>query len=81
MLGKPINTYFDRITVDPAVCSGKPIVVGTRIMVRTILGMVAGGSSASDILEGYPDLKKEDVIAALAYAAAIIDEDRVILRP
>lgn len=51
---------------------------GTRIMVRNILGMVAGGYSIDRILESYPDLRREDVAAALEYAARVVDEDQVI---
>jgi uncharacterized protein (DUF433 family) len=69
---------MDRIDVNPAVCSGKPIIRGTRIMVRNILGMVAGGYSAERILAAYPDLTREDVSAALEYAARVIDEEQVI---
>ncbi len=69
---------MDRIEVNPAICSGKPVIRGTRIMVRNILGMVAGGYSIDRILESYPDLGREDVAAALEYAARVVDEDQVI---
>ncbi len=70
----------DRITVDPQVCSGKPCVRGTRIMVKNILGMVAGGYDIGRILEEYPELTREDVAAALEYASQVIDEEKVIQR-
>lgn len=57
------------VTVDPAVCSGKPCIRGTRIMVRTILGMLAGGYSIERVLTAYPELEREDVVAALQYAS------------
>jgi uncharacterized protein (DUF433 family) len=69
---------MDRIEVNPAICAGKPVIRGTRIMVRNILGMVAGGYSIDKILTSYPGLGREDVIAALEYAAKIVDEDQVI---
>jgi uncharacterized protein (DUF433 family) len=69
---------MDRIEINPAICSGKPLIRGTRIMVRNILGMVAGGYSIDRILASYPDLSREDVIAALEYAAKVVDEDQVI---
>lgn len=69
---------MDRIEVNPAICSGKPVIRSTRIMVRNILGMVAGGYSIERILASYPDLSREDVIAALEYAAKVVDEDQVI---
>lgn len=71
---------MDRITSDPALCSGKPVVQGTRIMVRSILGMVAGGYTLDRILEAYPELTAEDIVAALEYAANVVDEEQVISR-
>jgi len=59
------------IVVDPTICSGKPVVRGTRIMVKNILGMVAGGYSMDRILDAYPELTREMVQAALEYAAAV----------
>ncbi len=66
------------ITVDPKICGGKPVIRGTRIMVKNILGMVAGGYTVARILEAYPELLKEMVEAALEYAAAVIDEEQVL---
>jgi uncharacterized protein (DUF433 family) len=71
---------MERIEVNPAVCSGKPVVRGTRIMVRNILGMIAGGYTTERIIESYPELTREDVAAALEYAARVVDEDQVVLR-
>lgn len=70
----------DRISVDPQVCSGKPCIRGTRIMVKNILGMVAGGYTIERILAAYPELIREDVQAALEYASRVIDEEKVITR-
>lgn len=70
----------ERISVDPQVCSGKPCIRGTRIMVSNILGMLAGGKDTGDVLDAYPELTREDVEAALEYATRIIDEERVIER-
>ena len=70
----------DRIMVDPNICSGKPCIRGTRIMVKNVLGMLAGGYSTERILEAYPELTREDVSAALEYASQVIDEERVITR-
>jgi uncharacterized protein (DUF433 family) len=69
---------MERIEVNPAVCSGKPVVRGTRIMVRNILGMIAGGYSTERIIESYPELTREDIAAALEYAARVVDEDQVV---
>ena len=70
----------DRIVVDPNICSGKPTVRGTRIMVKNILGMVAGGYTMAGILDAYPELTNNDVTAALEYASQVIDEEKVIPR-
>lgn len=66
------------IIVDPNICSGKPVIKGTRIMVKNILGMVAGGYTVDRILEAYSELTREMVQAALEYAAAVIDEEQII---
>jgi uncharacterized protein (DUF433 family) len=70
----------DRIVVDPKICSGKPCIRGTRIMVKNILGMLAGGYTVERILKEYPELAREDVIAALRYAGQVIDEEKVVPR-
>ena len=69
-----------RISVDPKICSGKPCIQGTRIMVKNILGMIAGGYTIEKILEAYPELTREDVIDALDYVSQVIDEEKVIQR-
>ena len=71
---------MDRIEVNSDICGGKPVIRGTRIMVRNILGMVAGGYTVEHILTAYPDLTCEDVNAALEYAARVIDDEQVISR-
>jgi uncharacterized protein (DUF433 family) len=70
----------DRISVDPTICSGKPCIKGTRILVRNILGMIAGGYSIERVLAAYPELTAEDVAAGLDYAGQVIDEEKVIRR-
>jgi uncharacterized protein (DUF433 family) len=69
------------IVVDPKICSGKPALRGTRIMVKNILGMVAGGYNVDRILDAYPELTREMVQSALEYAATVIDEEQVIAHP
>jgi len=71
---------MDCIVVDPDMCGGKPVIRGTRIMVRNILGMVAGGYTVGRILKAYPELKEDEVRCALEYAAAVVDEEQVIGR-
>lgn len=70
----------DRISVDPNICSGKPCIRGTRIMVRNILGMLAGGYDIARILQAYPELNQEDVVAAIEYASDVIDDEKVVSR-
>ena len=67
------------IVVDTKICSGKPVIRGTRIMVKNILGMVAGGYTVDQILAAYPELTEEMVQAALEHVAAVIDEEQIIV--
>jgi uncharacterized protein (DUF433 family) len=66
------------IVADPNICDGKPTIKGTRIMVKNILGMMAGGYTVEKVLSSYPELTKEMVTAALEYAAAVIDEEQIV---
>jgi uncharacterized protein (DUF433 family) len=66
------------ITIDPDVCSGKPVIRGTRIMVKNILGMMAGGYTVGRIISEYPELTVNQIAAALEYAANVIDEEQVL---
>jgi uncharacterized protein (DUF433 family) len=70
----------DPIEVNPGICGGKPVIRGTRIMVRNILGMVAGGYTVDRIVAAYPELTADDVNAALEYAARVVDGEQVIAR-
>jgi uncharacterized protein (DUF433 family) len=58
----------DRISFDPAICHGKPVVHGTRVLVANIIGAVAAGQSIQDILQDYPSLKELDIRACLEFA-------------
>lgn len=69
---------FPRIAVDPNVCGGRPVIAGTRVRVSDILEMLAGDASAEEISRDFPYIGKEDVRAALAYAAAQADHAVVI---
>ena len=60
---------MNRIEVNPDICSGKPVIRGTRIMVRNLLGMIAGGYTVDRVLEAYPDLSRDEVLEALDYTA------------
>ena len=70
-----MNQY---IQVDYQICAGKPVIRGTRIMVKNILGMVAGGYTIDQIVAAYPELTADEVRGTLEYAAEIIDEEQVI---
>ena len=65
-----LMTWQQRISVDPAVRSGKPCIKGTRITVYDVLEYLAGGMSEDQILTDFPDLTRDDIRAALAFAAA-----------
>ncbi|WHZ23042.1 MAG: hypothetical protein OJF47_002154 [Nitrospira sp.] len=70
----------DRIVVDSKTCGGKRTIRGTRITVKNILGMVAGGYTTARIIDAYPELTTSDVTAALEYASQVINEEKVIPR-
>lgn len=60
---------MNRILVDPDICNGQPVIKGTRITSRTILEFLAAGDSIEDVLEEYPSLSREDVLACLQFPA------------
>lgn len=72
-----MKDWRERISIDPNVCHGKPCIKGTRIMVWIIVDYLANGDTVEDVLAAYPSLTREDVQAALAYAAEMTRE-RVI---
>ena len=61
-----------RISIDPDVCNGRPVVRGTRIAVQTVLEFLAAGDSVEDVLEEYPSLVRADVQACLDYASRVM---------
>jgi len=64
-----MNPLLNRISVDPDVCSGKPCVRGTRIWVSLLLDFLDSGTTTDQILEEYPQLTRDDILAAVAYGA------------
>jgi len=66
-----------RITVNPKIFGGKPIIRGRRLAVEHVLGMLAAGDSQTTILEGYPWLEPEDIQACLVYAHKLIEHVRI----
>jgi uncharacterized protein (DUF433 family) len=71
-LGQPFN---DRIVRDSGVCGGEPVFKGTRVPLKTVLASLADGDSVDDLLANFPTLKREDVQAAISFAAASAQED------
>ena len=68
---------LERITVNPKIFGGKPIVRGRRLAVEHVLGMLAAGDSSETILEGYPWLEKHDIQACLVYARRLVAHERI----
>ncbi len=71
---------LDRITVDPEKMSGLPCIRGMRITVSAVIGQLAGGRSVEQVLEDFPYIEREDVLAALAYASAAVSERELPLQ-
>lgn len=70
---------LDRITFDPQVMGGKPCLRGMRVTVGTVVGLIASGATPEEILADYPYLEREDISAALSYAAWRVEEIEVPL--
>lgn len=68
---------LERITVNPKIFGGKPIIRGRRLAVEHILGMLAAGDTIETLLEGYPWLEREDIQACLVYARRLVAHERV----
>jgi len=72
--------WQDRITIDPEIMGGKPVIKGTRVPVQVVVGSLAGGSTIEEVCEGY-SVTEEDVRAALAYAAEVLGQERLYALP
>ena len=72
--GMKRNNWRNRISIDPRVCHGQPCIRGTRIMVWIIVDCIANGDTEEEILDAYPSLRREDIRAALRYAAELARE-------
>jgi uncharacterized protein (DUF433 family) len=68
---------LNRITVNPKIFGGKPIIRGRRLAVEHVLGMLASGDSTETILEGYPWLERDDILACLEYAHRLVEHERI----
>lgn len=78
------NRLLERITVNPDIFGGKPIIRGRRLAVEHLLGMLAAGDTPEIILSGYPWLEPEDIQACLVYAHCLVQHERIeplILEP
>ena len=73
----PEDELLERITVDPRIFSGKPIIRGHRLAVEHVLAMLAAGDRPETILQGYPWLEPEDIQACLVYARRLVGHERV----
>jgi uncharacterized protein (DUF433 family) len=70
-------TWPERIVADPDILSGKPVIRGSRLSVEFILSLLAAGQSEAEVLDNYPGLTKEDILASLSYASYLAHEYRV----
>ncbi len=71
--------YRDRILSDPNIMLGKPVIKGTRITVELILKKLAEGMTYEELIEAYPRLTKEDIMAAISYSADVISQEELIV--
>ena len=74
---KPRTQYEDRITADPRILGGKPVVRGTRIAVSLVLEELAHNPDINELLAAHPDLTRRDVQACLSYAKAMVTGEEV----
>ncbi|MFB2834934.1 DUF433 domain-containing protein [Floridanema evergladense] len=71
------ENLLHRISIDPNICFGKPCIRGHRIWVSLILDYLAGGMAIEEILEAYPDIERDDVLACIAYASEVTKDSYV----
>lgn len=69
--------WQERITIDPKILAGKPVIKGTRLAVEFVIDLLANGWSESEILQNYPRLTHEDIQACLSYASALLKSEKV----
>lgn len=68
---------MDRITIDPEICHGKPIIRGLRYPVENMLELMASGMTIEELLVDYPDLEREDFLACIEYATKLVHSKRI----
>jgi len=72
---------FKRIVCNPDILSGKPVIRGTRISVEFLMELLANNWTHEEIMENYPQIKKEDILAALEYSLSLLKEERIYIIP
>lgn len=70
--------YHDHITAHPEIMMGKPVIKGSRITVEFLLRKLSEGIEIDELIQAYPSLKREDILAALSYSAAVIGREEMI---
>jgi uncharacterized protein (DUF433 family) len=73
-----VMNYADKIVSDPAIMLGKPVIKGTRITVELVLKRLSEGMSIEDLMQAYPHLEREDILAVLSYSADVISKEEII---
>jgi uncharacterized protein (DUF433 family) len=76
-----MQTLLHRITIDPTICHGKPVIRGLRYPVENMLELLSSGMSIDDILADYEDLEREDLLAVLEYATRLSQIKRIEILP
>ena len=61
----------ERISIDPRICHGKPVIKGTRVLVSNILGFLANGNTIDEVLEDFPLITREDILAAISFGSLL----------
>jgi uncharacterized protein (DUF433 family) len=69
--------WQERITIDPSILVGKPIIRGTRISVDFVIGLLGQGWTMEQVLEEYEHLKREDIVACLSYASEVLGSEKI----
>jgi uncharacterized protein (DUF433 family) len=72
-----MDALLSRITIDPAICHGKPCIRGLRYPVETVLELLSSAITHEEILADYPDLERDDLLAAIAFAAKLSQTKRL----
>ena len=75
---KGVQAVLEQIEIDPRVCNGNPVVRGTRIPVAVILDHLAAGESWQSILNGFPELSREDIVAVLGFARHLVENTEIV---